>query len=78
MHTKSEEHNPKLEEARDHMKAARKAFREGMEAWLPPGFIQHRRAARREMLMAMRSLVDAAIEHMEKDSRAPEETKPSA
>ena len=78
MHTKSEEHNPKLEEAHEHMRAARKAFREGMESWLPPGFVQHKRAARREMLLAMRSLVDAAIEHMERDAKTPEEPKAEA
>lgn len=78
MHTKSEEHNPKLEEAREHMKAARKAFRESMLSWLPPGFVQHRRAARREMLLAMRTLVDAAIDHMEKDAQTPEEPKTAA
>ncbi len=65
MHEKSEEQNPHLKEAREHMKAARKAFRNGMGAWLPAGFVQHRRAARREMLLAMRSLVDAAIGHLE-------------
>jgi hypothetical protein len=38
----------------------------GWEELIPRGFIEHRRAARREMLLAMRSLLDAAIEHVEK------------
>jgi hypothetical protein len=36
-----------------------------VETLLPPGFIEHRRAARREMLKAARSLIDAALEKME-------------
>jgi len=57
--------NPKVEEARSHMKAAHKAFHKSIESWVPAGFIEHRRAARKEMLLALRSLLDAAIEHAE-------------
>jgi hypothetical protein len=32
---------------------------------LPEGFLEHRRAARKEMMLAVRSLLDAAIEKME-------------
>lgn len=52
----------KLHEAREHMKAARASIRETFEDLLPKGFVEHRRAARRELLLAMRSLLDAAIE----------------
>ena len=52
----------KLHEAREHMKAARASIRETFEDLLPRGFVEHRRAARRELLLAMRSLLDAAIE----------------
>ena len=52
----------KLHEAREHMKAARTSLRETFEDLLPKGFVEHRRAARRELLLAMRSLLDAAIE----------------
>ncbi len=52
----------KLHEAREHMKAARASLRETFEDLLPKGFVEHRRAARREFLLAMRSLLDAAIE----------------
>jgi hypothetical protein len=62
----AEEASPRLKEARDHVKAARASMRMSFEELIPRGFIEHRRAARREMLMAMRSLLDAAIERMGK------------
>jgi len=58
--------SPKLDEAREHAKAARDSMKKGLEGFIPRGFIEHRRAARKEMLLAMRSLLDAAIERMEK------------
>ena len=54
------------EEARQHAEAAREEMRKSMEALFPPGFLEHRRAARKEMLKAVRSLVDAAIERIER------------
>jgi hypothetical protein len=56
----------KLEEARSHVKAAGESIRRGIEEIIPKGFIEHRRAARKEMLLAMRSLIDAAIERADK------------
>lgn len=53
-------------EAREHMKAAREAMRESVRALFPPEFIDQRRAARREMLLAARSMIDHALERMEK------------
>lgn len=53
------------EEAREHAKTARQEMRKSIEALFPPEFIQHRRAARREMLMAARAMVDHAIEVLE-------------
>ena len=63
---KHDEKNARMVEAREHMKSARKAMRNSFEALMPPGFLEHRRAARKEMLLAMRSMVDAAIERIEK------------
>jgi len=60
------EMNPRLKEAREHARAARSSMRKGLEELIPHGFLEHRQAARREMLLAMRSLLDAAIERMEK------------
>ncbi len=55
------------------------AFREvegTMRELLPPAFWQHRRAAHKEALLAVRSLLDAAIERVDREpdvrtSRAP-------
>jgi hypothetical protein len=58
--------NPRLKEAGEHVKAARESMRLGFQELIPKGFIEHRRAARKEMLLAMRSLLDAAIERTEK------------
>ena len=54
------------EEARQHFRAAREEMRKSMELLLPEGFLEHRRGARREVLMAWRSMLDAAIQHMDK------------
>jgi len=54
------------EEVRQHVRAAREELRESMKAFLPPGFVEHRKKARKEMLLAWRSLIDAALERMEK------------
>ena len=67
MHQDSEhEKNPHVEEAREHMKAAREAMRGSYESMLPPGFLENRRKARKEFLMAMRSMLDVAIERVDK------------
>jgi hypothetical protein len=65
---KSHEENPSVKEAREHMKAAREQMHKSYEKILPEGFIEHRRAARHEFLLAMRSMLDAAIERVEKHS----------
>jgi hypothetical protein len=52
-------------EALAHMKAARDEMRKSVEALLPPGFVEHRRAARREMLLAARSVIEAALRRLE-------------
>ena len=56
-------------DARDHLKAAREEMRKGIEALLPEGFVKHRHIARREMLMAWRSMIDAALEKKEEKSK---------
>jgi hypothetical protein len=40
-------------------------MRKSLEILLPEGFLEHRRSARREMLMAWRSMLDAAIHRMD-------------
>ena len=63
------------DEVRQHVRAAREEMRESMKAFLPPGFVEHRKNARREMLLAWRSLIDSALERMdEKETEEPQET----
>jgi hypothetical protein len=52
-------------ETREHYQKAREEMREAIKGFLPEGFLEHRRAAHKEMMLAMRSLLDAAIEKME-------------
>ncbi len=56
----------RFREACEHAREARKSLFRCFEELIPPGFAEHRRAARRETLLAMRSLLDAAIERVEK------------
>ncbi|NWG07328.1 MAG: hypothetical protein HXY35_11665 [Chloroflexi bacterium] len=60
---KWKEHIP--EETREHYKKAREEFKKSVEDLLPEGFLKHHRAARREMLLAWRSMLDHAIQKMD-------------
>jgi hypothetical protein len=53
------------EEAYEHAKAARAEMRESFKALFPPEFIARRKAARREMLLAAREVINKAIERVE-------------
>ncbi len=53
------------EDVRQHVRTAREELRESMRAFLPPGFWEHRSKARKEMLLAWRSMIDAALERMD-------------
>ena len=53
------------EDVREHFREARRELRESMKEFLPPGFIEHRKKARKETLLAWRSLIDAALERMD-------------
>ena len=54
------------EEVRQHVRAAREEMRESIKAFLPPEFVEHRKKARKEMLLAWRSVIDTALERMDK------------
>jgi len=57
------------DEALEHAWNAREEIRKSVTALLPSlpaEFTTHRRAARREMLLAIRSLIDNAIERVDK------------
>lgn len=53
------------EETRQHFRAAREEFHKSIEGMLPPQFAEHRRNARKEMLLAWRSMIDSTLERME-------------
>ncbi len=64
---KQSRHNwPLPEETLEHLKAAGEATRKSIESLLPPGFVENRREARRQMLLAARSLIDAALKRTER------------
>lgn len=58
------------DDTRSHLRAARKAFGQSLEGLLPPGFLEPTRTARREMLLAARSLIDHALERLEEAGEA--------
>ena len=62
---KEEQDQPEVSEFGKHIKAARHAAVEQWQSLIPQEFWNHGRVARREFLLAMRSLVDVAIEHLE-------------
>jgi hypothetical protein len=53
------------EEVRQHVRTARQEMRESVKAFLPPQFWEHGRKARKEMLLAWRSMIDAALERLD-------------
>jgi hypothetical protein len=64
------------DDAFEHARTAREEFRKGVAALLPAlpaEFTRHRHAARKEILLAIRSVIDSAIERVEKiDPKAAE------
>jgi hypothetical protein len=60
--------NESFKEAGEHFKNAGTATFNTIKSLLPEGFWEHGREAQRETLLAFRSLVDAAIEGLEKVS----------
>jgi len=57
------------EEAREHARAARQEVWKGLEEIFPPEFVAHHRKARREMLLAWRSIIDSALERMDEKEK---------
>ena len=50
------------QEAKDHFGTAKDEFKKGLDAMFPPTVKEHRHAAQQEVLMGLRSLIDAALE----------------
>lgn len=62
-------HNPKIDEAREHMRAAHQNMHKVFESMIPEGVRENRTAARKEFLLGLRSLLDAAIDRSEHTAR---------
>ncbi len=58
------------EKTRDHLRAGRDEIRQGMEGLFPPEFLDHNRRARKEFLLAARSLIDYALERTEEPRKS--------
>jgi hypothetical protein len=52
-------------ETQEHLQTAREEVRKSIEALLPPDFVEHRKAARREALLAARSMIQHVLDRME-------------
>ncbi len=59
---RAEARKPWQEEARAHARAAAREFGEALKAMLPERFWQHMKAARREALLSMRTILDGLLE----------------
>jgi hypothetical protein len=73
----SEPTKEELREFREHMCAAFQAWREGWKTVLPEAFWQKSKEGQKEALLALRSLLDAALERVEgegeQETKAPKE-----
>ena len=58
------------DEARQHMRQARKEAFAFWQAMVPPEVLQHRRAARREALLAARSMLDHILKRLDEADKA--------
>ncbi|MBN2386719.1 MAG: hypothetical protein JXB85_06825 [Anaerolineales bacterium] len=57
------------EDARQHAHTAHQEMRQGLEAMFPPEVLEHHRKARKEMLLAWRSLIDHALERIDEKGK---------
>jgi hypothetical protein len=66
-----------LREFREHMSAAFQAWREGWKTLVPEGFWEKSKEGQKEALLALRSLLDLALEHVEgqgeKEAKTPKQ-----
>ena len=59
----------RFEEVRTHFRTARHEMRTSLEGLFPPEFAEHRHKARKEMLLAWRSMIDASLKRMEEKEK---------
>jgi hypothetical protein len=67
---KKPKRGPKLPKGvAEHARAARDEQRAALKALIPDSFWGHQKAAKKETLLAFRSLIDAALEELEKPEK---------
>jgi hypothetical protein len=59
------------DEAREHYRAARRELHEGIKSLLPPEYRDHHEKAHKEILLAWRTMIDDALNDMEKHTKKP-------
>jgi hypothetical protein len=69
--TKEEE----FREVREHMRSAIHAWREGCKTLLPEGFLQKGKEGQKEALLALRSLINVAIDRLEGEGKTEAKAK---
>ena len=62
-----EKKGPVPQEAHDHFGNAKNEFKKGLDAMFPPEMREHREEAQKEVLLGLRSLIDAALDKFEED-----------
>ena len=62
-----ESSGPEPQDARDHFGKAKYEFKKGLDAMFPPEMKEHREEAQKEVLLGIRSLIDAALEKFEEE-----------
>ena len=65
--TKDPKKGPVPQEAKEHFGKAKDEFKKGLDAMFPPEVREHRQAAQKEVLMGLKSLIDAALEKFEEE-----------
>jgi hypothetical protein len=58
------------DQALEHARTACVEMCRSLEGLLPPEFVAHQRVARKEMLLAVRSMIDASLERIETEQAA--------
>lgn len=71
----AEERDDIFEEVRDHTRAAVRAWGNSWKALIPEGFLENGKEGQKEALLAMRSLIDVAIDRLEGEDRPKPKSK---
>jgi hypothetical protein len=57
------------EEVRQHLHAARDEMHKSLAGLLPPEYVEHRRKARKEVLLAFRGMLDHVLQHLDEQTK---------